>query len=152
VKQIAYTNSDKYVLADDYFDVAPFAPPDTINTSYGTLYPDGQYKVSKGFLFSANSPAINTDDSKRAAMVHDFFYSIMKDGLLSRDYRDDVDRYFYDMLIIDGMVSFRAWYWYKAVRVGGDAALDSPRPRVQHAPPLSMLPPGHNALNSLKLG
>lgn len=151
MKQIAYIESDKYILADDYFDVAPFAPTDTINTTYGTFYPDGQYKVSKGFLFSANSPAINTNDSKRAAMVHDFFYSLMKDGLLSREYRDDVDRYFYDMLIIDGMIPLRAWYWYKAVRVGGDNALNSPKPKTQYAPPKPMQPAGHNALNSLKL-
>lgn len=151
MKQIEYSNADKFVLAKDYFDIAPFAPKDTILTSYGAFYPTGEYKVSRGFLFSANRPAINTEDSKRASMVHDAFYSFMKDGYLSRDYREAVDKLFYDMLIEDGMVSFRAWYWYKAVRVGGENALNSPYPKVKKAPPANTLVAGHNALDSLKV-
>lgn len=135
MKKIAFVDADKYVLADNYQDFAPFAPPHDIYTSYGAFYMSGQYEVSAGFLFSANWPAINTDDGKRAAMCHDFFYNLMKDEHLSRDYRADVDKLFYDMLIEDGMPSLRAWYWHKAVRVGGNAALDSPKPKKQYAPP-----------------
>lgn len=142
MKKIAYVDADKYILAKPYQDFAPFKPLKDIVTSYGAFFTNGQYEVSTGFLFSANWPAINTDDGKRAACIHDFFYCLMKDGHLDRDYRDDADRLFYNMLIEDGMISFRAWYWYKAVRIGGDAALDS-KVKIKYAPPEPMLPAGH---------
>jgi hypothetical protein len=132
--KVAYCEADKYILAKDYYDVAPYAPENTILTTYGAFYPDGQYKVSRGFLFSANFPAINTKNSRRAAMVHDFFYTLMKDEYLSRDFRYDVDYLFYNQLKADGMTSLRAWYWFKAVRIGGNNALNSPKPTIQYAP------------------
>jgi hypothetical protein len=151
MKQVAYSHADKYVLAKDYYDFAPFTVDTSIFTPYGAFYITGEYRISKGFLFSANAPAINTQDSRRAACVHDFFYSLMKDGYLDRKYRYDVDYLFYNQLLEDGMVSFRAWYWFRAVRLGGDNALNSPRPKVILAPPKSTLPAGHQVRDSLKL-
>jgi hypothetical protein len=151
MKQVAYSNADKYVLAKDYYDFAPFTVDTSIFTPYGAFYITGEYRISKGFLFSANAPAINTEDSKRASCVHDFFYSLMKDGLLSRDYREAVDKLFYEHLIEDGMIGFRALYWWKAVRIGGEKALNSPRPKVILAPPKSTLPAGHQLRDSLKI-
>lgn len=151
MKHIVYSHADKYVLAEDYSDKAPFKPEIDIHVSYGHLLANGDYKIAKGFLFSANSPAINTEDSKRAACCHDFFYSLMKDGSLSRDYREAVDRLFYDHLIQDSMIGLRAWYWYKAVRIGGDAALDSPWPKKIKAPRDESLPAGHQLRDVLKV-
>lgn len=142
MKKIAFVEADKFILAEDYRDVAPFKPHKTIITSYGAFYADGTYKVSKGFLFSANSPAINTLDSRRGAMIHDFFYCLMKDAHLSREYRYDVDYYFYNILLEDGMIPLRALAWFKAVRIGGDNALDAPSPKVQYAPANPMQPAG----------
>lgn len=133
-KQIAYVDSDKFILAKNYSDIAQFKPVTRILTGYGVFNIDGSYEVFKGFLFSANSPAINTMDSRRAAMCHDFFYTLMKDEHLSRSYRYDADYLLYNMLIEDGMIPLRAWAWFKAVRLGGDAALDSPKPKIQYAP------------------
>jgi hypothetical protein len=134
MNKIAYIDADKYVLAEDYHCKAPFMPENAILTSYGAFFPNGQYTILKGFLFSANRPAINTEDSRRAACIHDFFYCLIKDEYLSRDYREAIDKLFYDHLIEDGMASFRAWYWYKAVRIGGEWALNSPAPRKKYAP------------------
>lgn len=151
MKHIAYSRADKFVLAKNYYDIAPFAPEKTILTTYGAFYPSGEYKVSTGFLFSANFPAINTEDSKRASMAHDFFYNLMKDGHLSRDCREAVDKLMYDMLIEDDMPSLRAWYWYKAVRVGGESALNSPYPKIILAPPRNTLVAGHQVRDALKV-
>lgn len=150
MKQLFYAHADKYVLAEEYDDKANFAPPVAILTSYGAFYPNGDYIIFRGFLFSANRPAINTEDSRRAACVHDFFYSLMKDGHLSRSFREAVDKLFYDHLIEDGMISFRAWYWYKAVRVGGNNALDSAKPKVRRAPPAKKQQAGHQLRETLK--
>lgn len=135
VKQIKYSLADKFVLAENYSGLAPFVPLKDIVTSYGAFYTTGEYFIFRGFLFSANRPAINTEDSIRASCNHDFFYNLMKDGLLNRDYREVVDKLFYEHLIEDGMVGFRALYWWKAVRIGGDDALDSPYPKIKIAPP-----------------
>jgi hypothetical protein len=32
------------------------------------------------------------------------------------------------------MTSLRAWYWFKAVRIGGNNALNSPKPTIEYAP------------------
>jgi hypothetical protein len=154
MKTITYSRADKYVLADDYHDIAPFKPSSPILTTYGAFYINGQYTIFKGFLFSANFPAINTENSRRAACVHDFFYCLIKDECISRDFREPVDKLFYEHLIEDGMASFRAWYWYKAVRVGGDNALDSPVPSKLYAPPelKKKLIAGHQLKDTLKIG
>jgi hypothetical protein len=134
MKQIAFMDADKYLTALDYYDKAPFKPEKDIHTSYGSFFRSGEYVIKAGFLFSANSPAINTLDSRRGAGIHDFFYNLMKDGLLPRSFRYDVDYYFYNILLEDGMIPLRAFGWFKAVRIGGDEALDSPKPKVQYAP------------------
>lgn len=140
-----WVESDKYINAENYHGIAPFYPPKNIETSYGEFLVDGCYAINRGFLFSANSPAINTDDSKRGAMVHDFFYMLMKDNLLSRDYRKPVDMLFRYILLEDGMLPIRARYWYLAVRVGGDNALDSARPKVNKSPKETPQDPIKNA-------
>lgn len=134
MKQIAFVDADKYIVAKEYKDIAPFKPSKAILTSYGVFLTSGEYIIKAGFLFSANSPAINTFESRRAACVHDFFYSLMKDGHLPRSLRYEVDYLFYNILLEDGMISFRAYYWFQAVRIGGDNALDSAPPKVQYSP------------------
>lgn len=133
-KKVAFVKADTYILAGDYEGFAPFMPSNLILTSYGTFKLSGAYEVFSGFLFSASFPAINTLDSRRAAMCHDFFYSLMKEGYLDRKHRYAVDYLFYNMLIEDGMIPLRAWLWFRAVRFGGDNALDSPKPAIQYAP------------------
>jgi hypothetical protein len=134
MKQIAYYDADKFIFAESYKDIAPFKPKNDIHTPYGSFLITGEYHIKAGFNFSANWPAANTEDSKRGSGVHDFFYSLMKDGYLPRSYRYDVDYLFYNILLEDNMIPLRAFGWFKAVRLGGDAALDAPKPRVKYAP------------------
>lgn len=145
MKQCAWVPADKYINAEDYFDIAHFYPPFNIKTSYGEFNVDGTYVIYKGFLYSANWPAINTDDSRRAAMCHDFFYSLMKDGLLTREFRESVDNLFFSILKEDGMPSFRAYAWLRAVQIGGEAALNSPSPKVIRSPRIRASDPIINA-------
>lgn len=145
MKQCAWVEADKYVNVEDYYDVAPFKPQKNIRTRYGEFNRDGSYVIYEGFLYSANFPAINSDDSRRGAMIHDFFYLLMKQGHLSRDFRYEVDYYFYNILLEDGMIELRAYYWFRAVRVGGDDALDSPPPKVTRSPQVRPADPIHFA-------
>jgi hypothetical protein len=134
MKQIVFNDADKYVVHEDYYDMAPFKPTDDIKTSYGAFYKTGEYLIYRGFLFSANSPAINTFNTRRPSAVHDFFFSLMKDGYLPKSYFDAVNYYFYDQLREDGMMAHRAWYWYMAVQKFGMAVLNTPKPSPQRSP------------------
>jgi hypothetical protein len=134
MKQIIFNDADKFVVHHDYLDRAWFAPIDDIRTEYGLFLRGGEFLIKRGFLFSANFPAINTFNTRRSACVHDFFYSLMKDGWLGRNYRQQVDELFYDHLREDGMNPLRAYYWFQAVRVGGEAALNKPRPMPMSSP------------------
>lgn len=132
--QIGFVEADKYVVSHLFKGLAPFKPTHKISNSYGTFYPSGHYIINKGFLFSANFPAINTFNTRKPAATHDFFYSLMKDGYLPKSYRDSVDQYFHHMLIATGMVDYRAFYWYQAVRIAGGKVLDSEKPKTQWSP------------------
>lgn len=144
MKQVKYTLAPKFVNAEDYSDIAPYKTDVLIQTSYGEFDVDGRYTIKKGYLYSANFPAINTKNSRRGAMIHDFFYDLIKDGYLARIYKQPVDQYFHQILLEDKMTPARAAYWLKAVQLGGDAALDAARPPVLTAPVLSkdVLEPG----------
>jgi hypothetical protein len=134
--KLAYIAADKYLVADRYVAIMPFLPPMDIRTEFVDFFADGTLVIREGFNFSANWPAINTEDSRRGAAEHDALYWLMKLDLLDRRvYREKVDLRLYEVLREDGMVDFRAWYWYKAVRVGGDDALNSPFPAIKYAPP-----------------
>jgi hypothetical protein len=134
LKKIAFVEADKYILVEQYFDVAPFKPLRSIFTKYGAFYSSGEYKINEGFLFSANFPAINTFNTRRGACVHDFFYCLIKDGYLERSLRNQIDYYFYDLLKQDGMPDYRAFYWLQAVQFGGENALNTPSPQKQYSP------------------
>jgi len=144
MKQIKYTLADKFINVEDYIDTAPFTPENNISVSYGYFTKDGVFCINKGFLFSANFPAINTKNSRRGALIHDFFYELIKDGQLSRKYRKAVDNHFHTILIEDGMSAVRAGMWLKAVRLGGTNALNTPKPKIEIAPgePEDPLPAG----------
>lgn len=58
-----------------------------------------------------------TKTNKRGSLIHDALYQLMREGLLPRKYRKYVDQLFKQICLEDGMSKFRAWYFYKAVRM-----------------------------------
>lgn len=135
-RQIAYTNADKFVLGRDETFNLWFAPKQKIETSYGIFETNGKLTAKRGYLWSANFPAINTEDTRPASLVHDLIYDLIKDGLLPREpFKDLADKAMMEILIECKVPDFRAWAWYRAVQAGGDSALDSPRPKLKYAPP-----------------
>lgn len=134
-RQIAYVKADKFILGRDEFFSLPFKPKETIRTSYCTFYDNGDLHIKRGFLWSANFPAINTENTKPASLLHDCIYNLIKDGFLPREpYREHGDRLLYDVLIECNVLQYRAFAWYKAVQLGGDEALDSPPPKMYYSP------------------
>jgi hypothetical protein len=54
----------------------------------------------------------------RAGLFHDALYQLMRENKLKRceTNRKRADKLFHEILLTDGMVRFRAWYYYQAVR------------------------------------
>jgi hypothetical protein len=81
----------------------------------------GRVTVSPGYTWDgASGPTIDMSDSVCAALGHDVQYELMAAGILPVFvYKDVADLWFYNRLRHDGMESFRAWAWYKAVKTFG---------------------------------
>ena len=79
--------------------------------------------VREGYAWDgASGPTIDTDNTMRAALVHDVLYQTMRLGALDIRYRRRVDILFRRLLKEDGVNGIRRWYWYKAVRWFGKSS------------------------------
>jgi hypothetical protein len=134
-RQIAYTKADKFVLGrNEWFDL-DFAPMYEVESSYVKFTIDGVLMIKRGFLWSANFPAMNTENTKPASLLHDAGYDMIKDGLLPRKpFKDLFDMAMRDVLLECKILDARAWAWYMAVQIGGDNALNAPRPSLRYSP------------------
>lgn len=108
----------KYTLEDQY------------EQSIGRQFPNIQFKfieIENGRLYiaeqyawdGASGPTIDTKNTMTPSLVHDALYQLMREGLLSDDFKADADRIFYEMLKERGMWFIRARLWYRAVVIGG---------------------------------
>jgi len=87
-----------------------------IKTDFIELFANGVLIGRKGYAWDgASGPTIDTKNSMRAALVHDMGYQLIREGLLTLDYKEFFDGYFYLILRQDGMSYLRAWIWYNAV-------------------------------------
>lgn len=62
------------------------------------------------------------------SVVHDALYQAIRDGVLGRQYRNDVDRFFYDLLRARGVSWLVATVAYYCVRIGGNFAVRKTNP------------------------
>ena len=112
--------SKKYVLTEAYIDSIPFHPPEPVHAHYCTLFTSGNIVIDEEFEWNgASGPTIDTDDTMDGSLVHDVLYQFMREGRLSRKYRNAADICIYKMCRADGMPWWRASYWYLFLRIGG---------------------------------
>lgn len=120
---IKYKDGYKYQLAESYSyqtEISGF----NIETDWISLSPVGILTAKKGYAWDgASGPTVDTASSMRGSLVHDCLYQLMgvdERLLLYRTYADDL---LYQICCEDGMSSFRAYLWRKAVNwFGGKAA------------------------------
>jgi hypothetical protein len=143
-KYAIYTDvgDSKQLQSDFWFEITPPG----YHAEYGFIYvyPNGQVKVKAGFAWDgASGPTIDTIDSVCAALGHDVMYKLMGQKLLPSSYKDEADQWFYMRLVNDGMVGFRAFAWYKAVRLFGipaqsmDKFKRAPKPFYEDKEPIN---------------
>lgn len=96
------------------------------------LEPDGTLTIHAGYCWDGPSgPSVDTLTFMRASLVHDALYQLMREEKLPQSCRLPADELMREMNLEDGMGSFRAWYTYHAVRLGGAS---SAKPDLVRAP------------------
>lgn len=85
---------------------------------------DGILTIAKGYCWDGPSgPTIDTKNTMRASLVHDVFYQMIRLEVLAPVRREAVDRFFHSLLRKDGMSRFRAWYFFRSVRIFGGSSI-----------------------------
>lgn len=120
--RIEYTGGYKYQLSKNFNVYIPIHPVTLLKSGHWIrLHANGLLKVRHGYAWDGPSGwTIDTKTFMRGSLIHDSLYQLMREGQLDRRrYREQVDMLLRENCLEDGMSSFRAWYVYKAVRVGG---------------------------------
>ena len=123
---IRYKDGYKYQLYEPY----------TISLPWLTYLPDYEcdfikvfgpaLTVEKGYAWDGPSgPTWDSKNSMRASLVHDALYQLMRVGAIPEAARADADDTLYNLCVEDGMFQWRAWSWWKGVRIGAGGAARS---------------------------
>ncbi len=122
MNKIFYKCGYKYQLTNDFtceIDILKH----TISTDFIVLQNYGLLIIKKGYAWDGPSGvAIDTKDFMRGSLVHDALYQLMRNSLLSGRHRQYADRLLRQMLVEDGMWQTRAWWVYRALRIGGKSS------------------------------
>ena len=122
---IKYRDGYKYQLAEDYTVRTDIIVGGWVNTEYIKLSPVGYLTVKNGYAWDgASAVAIDTPNIMRGSLCHDAFYQLMRQGVLSQEWRKPVDKEMHKMCLEDGMSRFRAWWIYQGLRGGGASSAD----------------------------
>ncbi len=129
---IRYRADYKYQLAEDYEMNIAIRPIADIVTRFIELNTAGKLTVKNGYAWDGPSgPVVDTDENLRASVVHDALYQLMRNRLLSdRVHRKTADELFRDICKADGVSSFTANVYYKALRRFGKPAASPQNKRV----------------------
>jgi hypothetical protein len=129
-----YGSGFKYQLTENFTIQTAIYPEATVEWLFVTLHDTGLLEIRKGWAWDGPSGCtLDTRDSMIAALVHDALYALMQRQLLSWRWRIDADQLFHALLIENGMWSWRARYWYRAVRELGYAFAHKPK-KIRTAP------------------
>jgi len=134
---IRYRSDYKYQLASDYRIKISIRPTDDIVTDFIELSAEGALLLMNGYAWDGPSgPVVDTKENMRASLVHDALYQLMRnEELNTRTYRKKADKIFREICKKDGVSSFKANVFYKALRrYGKPAATPMNKKRVHRAP------------------
>jgi len=134
---IRYRSDYKYQLASDYRIKISIRPTDDIVTDFVELSTEGALRLMSGYAWDGPSgPVVDTKENMRASLVHDALYQLMRnEELNTRTYRKKADKIFREICKKDGVSSFKANVFYKALRrYGKPAATPENKKKIRRAP------------------
>lgn len=124
---IKYTSGYKYQLYEDY---ALALPSIFFGNDFDTRFiklDSGVLTVKAGYAWDGPSgPTIDTKTSMRGALIHDALYQAMRENLIPRSMKVFCDQLMHDLMVEDGMLKLRAWFWLRQVKkFGGTATISN---------------------------
>ena len=132
IGSIRYRSGYKYQLVEPYACRVAVLPEQDVDTEFIRLERDGHLLVKRGYAWDGPSgPTLDTRNFMRGSLVHDALYQLMRQEHLSFvRWREVADRELRRMCLEDGMSRLRAWWVYRAVRIGGgpSASPESAKP------------------------
>jgi hypothetical protein len=133
---IKYKSGYKYQLVEEYQVKVSVIPIDNIKTDYIELDTEGMLIIKKGYAWDGPSgPTWDTPNFMRGSLVHDALYQLLRNEFLEQKWRYEADEELRRICREDGMSKIRAWWVYKAVRLGGGPAASSySRKEIHKAP------------------
>ncbi len=114
---IEYSKGYKYQLRRKYWIALKLPWKTDVSCGFVSLS-DGVLTIEHGYAWDGPSgPTVDTKTFMRGSLVHDALYQLIRNfpGCVSRKFADDTLR---KICREDGMSRVRAWYVYRAVRVG----------------------------------
>src|SRR3990167_8808836 len=89
-----YRKGYKYQVAEDFLIQTPFYPKEAIVTRFIVLNINGLMLIREAYAWDgASGPTLDTDDTMTPSLVHDAFYQLLREQLLSQDWRPKIDEY-----------------------------------------------------------
>ena len=103
-------------------------------TDYLQLFADGKIIIKKGYAWDGCSfPAVNTKKNRRASLVHDSGFQLIRLGLLPASCKNAIDKRFFQILKDDGF-KMSSIYYFAVDRFSGFAIKAKSEPKEQTAP------------------
>jgi hypothetical protein len=112
----------KYELAEITIADVPEVSDLNINHPYFSIS-NGKLVAVVGYAWDgASGPTIDDNTNLEPSLVHDVLYQAIREGLLPISRRDTCDRIFKRLCLEHGMASFRAEYYYLALKYFGESS------------------------------
>ena len=112
--------------------IKPVAPG---GNNFVRMDDDGLLTIERGYAWDgASGPAINTLTYRRASLVHDALYQLIREGVVSMADRNLADQYLHAIAVKDGMWLPRACWGYQTVNLLGAIWMANKRDEVLSAP------------------
>lgn len=126
----------KYQTAEEYQVQTSIRPPEDIENFFIALTKDGLLTIRRGYAWDGPSgPTFDTKTFICGSLGHDAIYQLIREGLLSSDWRKNADMDLKKTCLKDGMIKQRAWWVYRGVvKFAGFAVKRKRRKKVLIAP------------------
>jgi hypothetical protein len=122
----------KYTLMEEYSYKAKIKAKESCDLGVLAISPEGILTIRPGYAWDGPSgPTIDTRNFMRGSLVHDALYQLMREQKIDQDQRLRADEILRDICLEAGMSRIRAWWVFKAVRLG---AANAAKPNTITAP------------------
>ena len=130
---IQYKGGYKYQLIKGDECMTRIFPGEHVDTQFISLTTLGKLTVKPGYAWDGPSgPTFDTKTFMRGSLFHDALYQLMREGHIgSHEDRKRSDQVLRDVCRDDGMSKARAWWVYKAVRIGAKNSSEVGRPILE---------------------